>query len=84
MIKAVIFDIDNTLYDYDNSHATAMKALYQYTNAHFGWSEEETSAALKTERSCGTAPANTVTIPIQEVPEHERVYQRVHERERRA
>lgn len=51
MIKAVIFDIDNTLYDYDNAHATAMKALYQYTNAHFGWSEEETSAALKTEYS---------------------------------
>lgn len=30
MIKAVIFDIDNTLYSFDRAHITAMDALLQY------------------------------------------------------
>lgn len=31
MIRAVIFDIDNTLYDYDNCHASAMNALQTFS-----------------------------------------------------
>ena len=30
MIKAVIFDIDNTMYDFDGAHQTAMDALAAY------------------------------------------------------
>ena len=30
MIKAVVFDIDNTLYSYDNAHAVAWEALCAY------------------------------------------------------
>ena len=30
MIKAVIFDLDNTLYDYSQSHVYAMKALTEF------------------------------------------------------
>ena len=30
MLKAVIFDIDNTLYDYDAAHAPAFQALTEY------------------------------------------------------
>ena len=41
MIKAVIFDIDNTLYDYDKNHVYGMKALADYCESDFGKSEEE-------------------------------------------
>ena len=41
MIKAVIFDIDNTLYDYDKNHVYGMKALADYCESAFGKSEEE-------------------------------------------
>ena len=36
MVKAVIFDIDNTLYSYDDAHAVAWKALCAYAQAHLG------------------------------------------------
>lgn len=42
MIKAVIFDIDNTLYSYDENHIYGMQALAQYCGKAFGVSEEET------------------------------------------
>lgn len=35
MIKAVIFDIDNTLYSYDAAHETAFAALCGYMKRHF-------------------------------------------------
>ena len=41
MIKAVIFDIDNTLYDYDKNHIYGMKALADYCESAFGVSGEE-------------------------------------------
>jgi len=47
MLKAIIFDIDNTLYDYDTANALAIDALRQYTNINFGWSSEETDAKIK-------------------------------------
>lgn len=40
MIKAVIFDIDNTLYSFDNAHAPAMEALYAYAREHLGMEPE--------------------------------------------
>ena len=40
MIRAVIFDIDNTLYDYDRAHAAGMEALCAYAKAQLGWSKE--------------------------------------------
>ena len=36
MIKAVILDIDNTLYDYDAAHAAAFRSLTEYAEGHFG------------------------------------------------
>ena len=43
-IKAVIFDIDNTLYSYDKNHIYGMKALTDYCESAFGKSAEETLA----------------------------------------
>ena len=34
MVKAVVFDIDNTLYSYDNAHGVAWKALCAYAAEH--------------------------------------------------
>lgn len=42
MIKAVIFDLDNTLYSYDANHAYGMEALEGYCRETFGITEEET------------------------------------------
>ena len=47
MIKAVIFDIDNTLYDYDKNHVYGMKALADYCESAFGKSEEEMRKCYK-------------------------------------
>ena len=37
MIKAVIFDIDNTLYNYDEAHEAAFPELCRYVKEQFGW-----------------------------------------------
>ena len=34
MIKAIIFDIDNTLYSYDDAHAFGWEALCDYAETH--------------------------------------------------
>ena len=47
MIKAVIFDIDNTLYDYDKNHIYGMKALADYCGSAFGVSGEEMKRCYK-------------------------------------
>lgn len=39
MMQTVIFDIDNTLYDYDAAHAVAFQALCAYVQKHLGLSE---------------------------------------------
>lgn len=36
MVKAVVFDIDNTLYSYDDAHTIAWKALCAYASEHLG------------------------------------------------
>ena len=40
MVKAVIFDIDNTLYSYDDAHAVAWEALCAYVNAQLDMDAE--------------------------------------------
>lgn len=47
MIKAVIFDIDNTLYSYEHSHEYGMRSLAAYCNRVFGVSAEETEECYK-------------------------------------
>ena len=42
MIKAVIFDLDNTLYNYDANHVYGMEALEKYCRDAFGLTETET------------------------------------------
>ena len=42
MIRAVIFDLDNTLYSYDANHIYGMEALAGYCRETFGITEEET------------------------------------------
>lgn len=41
MIKTVIFDIDNTLYDYDSAHLFGMEALTAYCIKEFHISEQQ-------------------------------------------
>lgn len=41
MIKTVIFDIDNTLFNYDENHIYGMNALAAYCKHFFGITEEE-------------------------------------------
>ncbi|WP_274422893.1 HAD family hydrolase [Blautia sp. XA-2221] len=41
MTKTVIFDIDNTLYDYDSAHLSGMKALTTYCIREFNISENQ-------------------------------------------
>lgn len=40
MIKTVIFDIDNTLYSFDNAHEAAFKKLSEYAEKALGLSRE--------------------------------------------
>ena len=37
MIKTVLFDIDNTLYDFDHANLRALDAVGEYTQREFGW-----------------------------------------------
>lgn len=41
MIKSVIFDIDNTLYNYDKAHETAMEKLVSYGESALDFTPEE-------------------------------------------
>lgn len=45
-IKAVIFDLDNTLYDYDTCNELAEKNLYKTISISFGISEEQAEGLL--------------------------------------
>ena len=46
MIKAVIFDIDNTLYSYDDAHVYGWEALCGYAQEKLGMDREMFSAAV--------------------------------------
>lgn len=41
MVKAILFDIDNTLYSYDDAHAAAFRLLLDYVRRELGVEEEE-------------------------------------------
>lgn len=41
MVRAVIFDIDNTLYSYDNAHEAAWEKLCAYAKQHLGMEPEQ-------------------------------------------
>ena len=47
MIKAIVFDLDNTLYDYDAAHALAFQAVTDYAGRTFGLKAEEFAALHK-------------------------------------
>lgn len=47
MIKAVIFDIDNTLYSYDENHIYGMEALAVYCRDSFGITTDEMQACYR-------------------------------------
>ena len=42
-IKSVLFDIDNTLYDYNSADVQAKEAVYAYCWQQFGWKVSEAS-----------------------------------------
>lgn len=47
MIKAVIFDIDNTMYDFDKANRTGMAALRKYAAENFGMEPDEAVELIK-------------------------------------
>lgn len=48
MIKAVVFDLDNTLYDYDHCNELAEKQLFKCISDNFGISTDEAESLLVT------------------------------------
>lgn len=46
MIKTVIFDLDDTLYDYKDSHRIAMYAICAYCEREFGLTTRETTEGI--------------------------------------
>ena len=46
MIKTVLFDIDNTVYSYDEAHEKAMEQVYRYCQEKFQWEKELTKILL--------------------------------------
>ena len=75
MIKAVIFDIDNTLYSYDNAHEQAFPKLAAYAEEELGIPEEEFREAYSREYAAvrkqlgETAATHNRLIRIQRVLE---------------
>ena len=71
MIKTVIFDIDNTLYDYDTHHEKAYRALGEYACPLYGITMEKYDELYSTsmdqirERVGETAPVHSRAIRLQ-------------------
>ncbi len=59
MIQTVIFDIDNTLYDYDAAHAVAFQALTEYAQRELGVEPEAFPALHKAANEVLKAHAGT-------------------------
>ena len=60
MIKAVIFDIDNTLYCYDTAHTAAMEALHGYARAELGISPAELDTLLNLDGKGRSQPESVI------------------------
>lgn len=46
MIKTVLFDIDNTIYDYNKANQKAIEQVYQYCQENFQWEKSFTKTLL--------------------------------------
>ena len=57
MVKALIFDIDNTLYSYDKAHAVAIEKLYDYASQHLGMDPQ----TLNQEQKAAAAVVKTMS-----------------------
>lgn len=64
MIKTVIFDIDNTLYDYDKNHLLGMKALTDYCRSEFNLGEKEALACYDRAMEIASRRIGTDTAAI--------------------
>ena len=64
MIKAVIFDIDNTLYSYDENHIYGMEALAVYCRDSFGITTDEMQACYRKAGRIMTVRIGTDTAAI--------------------
>ncbi len=47
MVKAVFFDIDNTLYNFQDADRLAMEAMYDYCEEHFHMERDKAKSELK-------------------------------------
>lgn len=47
MLKAVVFDLDNTIYDYDKCNTLAEKKLFQMMASEFALNEDEAKSILR-------------------------------------
>lgn len=64
MIKAVIFDIDNTLYNYDKTHILGMKALADYCKGAFGIEEQTMLSVYQRAEKLANSRIGTDTAAI--------------------
>ena len=48
MLKAAIFDLDGTLYDYDAAHASAFRALTEYAGTALSLSKQQAASKYET------------------------------------
>ena len=54
--KAVIFDLDGTLYDYQKADGAGVDAVNRYAAEHFGLTEEETKRGVREAMAEANAP----------------------------
>lgn len=64
MIRTVIFDIDNTLYDYDNNHILGINALADYCRDAFGLTKQETLSCYQKAQTITNGRIGTDTAAI--------------------
>ena len=77
MIKEVIFDIDDTLYDYEKGHAAGVRQMQEYAEQELGVSGEEFEqeyrrqhADIKKRLGTDDATIHSRSIRIQNMLEH--------------
>ena len=79
MIKAVIFDLDNTLYNFDAANEFGIRALAAYTEPVFGWDYPrmkdlyEESREKLTERMGDVGPAHNRLLRFQNLLEEKKL-----------